>query len=86
VLIFLASIDPTKSMKSISDVGAPIVQIKLTPVIRIIKRKDVQPNLGSKLYIGPGGEWWWWLVELVSKRTHSLTRGKLRKVQECLGF
>jgi hypothetical protein len=31
------------------------VQIKLTPVLRTIKRKDVQPNLGSKLYMGPGG-------------------------------
>jgi hypothetical protein len=41
----LASVDPTNSIKSISDVGAPIVQIELTILIRIINRKDLQFNL-----------------------------------------
>jgi len=49
----LASVDPTNSIKSISDVGAPIVQIKLTIVIRIINRKDLQ-FMGALTVYGEG--------------------------------
>ena len=50
-LTLLASIDPTNSMKSISDVGAPTVQIELsvmiTIMITIINRTDLQFNVSS---------------------------------------